>query len=104
MGFNEALLTMADVVTIDFLRAFQLMVVILGLVIIYFATKGYMKTNSKSLLYLAVGFLFVTIGAVSAGLLFELLDYGLTTVGAIQSAMEVIGFIVIVYSIVRKRD
>ena len=104
MGFNEALLTMVDLASIDFLRAFQLMVVILGLVIIYFATKGYMKTKSKSLLYLAVGFLFVTIGGVSAGLLFELLNYDIITVEAIQSATRVVGFIVIVYSIVRKKD
>jgi hypothetical protein len=89
---------------IDYLRTFQAIIVVLGLVIVYFASKGYKKTKSKSLLFLGFGFLFVTVGAVAAGVLFEVLNYDLVTVEAIQAATRVVGFLVIVYSIVGKKD
>lgn len=90
--------------SIDYLRVFQAIIVVLGIVIVYFAVKGYRKTKSKSLLFLALGFLIVTVGAVAAGVLFELLNYDLVTVEAIQAATTVVGFLVIVYSIVGKKD
>lgn len=89
---------------IDILRIFQVVIVILGLVVVYYASKGYRKTKSESLLFLAVGFVFVTIGAAAAGLLFEFLDYNLATVETVVAGAEVIGFSLIVYSIVGKRD
>ena len=90
--------------SIDYLRVFQAIIVVLGIVIVYFAVKGYGKTKSESLLFLALGFLIVTVGAVAAGVLFELLNYDLVTVEAIQAATTVVGFLVIVYSIVGKKD
>lgn len=90
--------------SIDYLRVFQAIIVVLGIVIVYFAVKGYRKTKSKSLLFLALGFLIVTVGAVAAGVLFELLNYDIVTVEAIQAATTVVGFLVIVYSIVGKKD
>ncbi len=92
------------IATIDFLRAFQAVIVIIGLVIIYYAAKGYKKTGSKSLLYMGLGFLFVTIGAVLAGILFELLNYDLTIVETIQTGFGVVGFLLIVYSIIGRKD
>lgn len=89
--------------SIEFLRAFQIIIVVLGIVIVYFAVKGYRKTKSSSLLYLGLGFLIVTVGAVGSGILFEVLDYDIVTVEAIQSATRVIGFLLIIYSIVGKR-
>ncbi|MHB1908475.1 MAG: DUF7521 family protein [Nitrososphaerales archaeon] len=85
---------------LDVLRILQITIVILGIVIVYFAGKGYKKTKSKSLLFLALGFLLVTIGAVAAGLLFEFLDFDIYTVEAVSAASEVLGFILIIYSIV----
>lgn len=90
--------------SIDFLRTFQLIIVVLGIVIVYFAARGYRKTKSRSLLFLGLGFLIVTVGAVAAGLLFEVLNFDLVTVDAIQAATRVVGFLLIVYSIVGKKD
>ncbi len=92
------------IATIDFLRAFQAVVVIIGMVIIYYAVKGYRKTGSKSLLYMALGFLLVTIGAVVAGIFFEVLNYDLTSVETIQTGFSVVGFMLIVYSIIGRKD
>jgi hypothetical protein len=93
-----------SVPVLDILRALQITVLVLGLVVVYYASKGYRKTKSKSLLFLALGFVFVAVGAVLAGLFFEFLNYDLASVGAIEAAAEVIGFSLIVYSIVGSRD
>jgi hypothetical protein len=87
-------------VVVDTLSALQIVIVLLGIIIIYYASRGYRKTNNKSLLFLALGFLFVTAGAVAAGLLFQFLSFDIYDVEAIQAASEVIGFSLIVYSIV----
>jgi len=92
------------VLTLDILRIFQVAILILGIIVVYYSQKGYQKTKSKSLLFLALGFVFVTIGAALAGLLFEFLNYDLTVVETIEAGAEVIGFSLIVYSIVGKHD
>jgi hypothetical protein len=86
------------------LSVLQSVIVILGLIIIYYATRGYRKTNNKSLLFLGLGFLFVTIGAVAAGLLFQFLNASIYEVETIEAASEVVGFVLIVYSIVGIRS
>jgi len=91
-------------ITLDILRIFQLAILFLGVVVVYYSQKGYRKTKSTSLLYLALGFIFVTIGAALAGLFFELFNYDLTVVETIEAGAEVIGFSLIVYSIVGKHD
>jgi hypothetical protein len=91
-------------VTLDILRVFQVAIVVLGVIVVYYASKGYRKTKSKSLLFLALGFVFVTVGAVTAGLLFEFLKYDLTVVATIEAACEVVGFSLIVYSILGTKD
>jgi hypothetical protein len=90
--------------TLDLLRVFQIAILILGIVVVYYSQKGYRKTKSKSLLFLALGFVFVTIGAALAGLLFEFLNYDLAIVETIEAGAEVVGFSLIVYSIVGVKD
>jgi len=90
--------------SIDLLRVFQVAILLLGIVVVYYSQKGYRKTKSKSLLYLAFGFVFVTIGAALAGLLFEFLNYDLALVETIEAGAETVGFSLIVYSIVGTKD
>ena len=66
--------------------------------------KETLPSHEIAVLFLAVGFVFVAIGAAVAGLLFEYLHYELTAVATIEAGAEVIGFFLIVYSIVRSRD
>lgn len=91
-------------VSTDLLRIFQLLVVVLGSIIIYFGGRAYSRTKSRSMLFLVFGFVFITIGAVAAGVLFELLKYDLTTVQTVQAGSQVLGFLLIVYSIVGVKD
>ncbi len=90
--------------SLDLLRAFQVAILILGVVVVYYSQKGYRKTKSKSLLFLALGFVFVTIGAAIAGLFFEFLSYDLIAAETIEAFAEMLGFSLIVYSIVGTRD
>jgi len=89
---------------LDALRVLQGVIVVLGILIIYRASKGYGRTKQKSLLFLALGFLLVTVGAVSAGLLFELLNFQLIYADIVEAVFEVIGFTLMVYSILGTRD
>ena len=90
--------------TLDLLRIFQIAILILGIIVVYYSQKGYRKTKSRSLLFLALGFVFVTIGAALAGLLFEFLNYDLMVVETIEAGAETVGFALIVYSIVGTKD
>jgi hypothetical protein len=89
---------------LDALRVLQGVIVALGLVVIYYASRGYRRTHGNSLLFLAFGFMFVTIGAIAAGLLFELMNFSLVFADTIQAGSEVVGFGLIVYSIVGAKD
>jgi branched-subunit amino acid ABC-type transport system permease component len=89
---------------IDLLRVFQSAIVILGAIVVYFSSKSFRRNKSKSMLFLAIGFAFVTAGAVVAGLLFELLQFDIVAVETIQAVSQTVGFILIVYSILGTKD
>ena len=72
--------------------------------IVYYSYRGYGRTGNKSLLYLAIGFVFIAQGSAAAGLLFEILNYNLETVETIEAGFRLVGFGVIVYSIIGSRS
>jgi len=81
------------------LRFLKLIIVLLGMVLIYLAVKGYRKTRRKDLVFLALGFALITAGSVAAGILFEFLGFQLVDVEIVESAMIVLGFASMIYSI-----
>ncbi|MGA3107962.1 MAG: hypothetical protein ABSD99_00675 [Candidatus Bathyarchaeia archaeon] len=81
------------------LRFLKLIIVLLGMVLIYLAVKGYRKTRRKDLVFLALGFALITAGSVAAGILFEFLGFQLVDVEIVESAMIVLGFASLIYSI-----
>lgn len=89
---------------IDILRVFQLAIAILGALIVYYTGKGYLRTSKKSLLFLAVGFAIVTVGVLVAGTLFGLLKSDIISAEIVVAGSEVLGFALIVYSIVGTKD
>jgi branched-subunit amino acid ABC-type transport system permease component len=90
--------------TIDVLRVAQVAIVALGAIVIYFALRGFAKRKSKAMLFLAIGFGFVTIGAVIAGILFEFIGADLSSVESVQAICQAIGFAIIVYSLTGTRN
>lgn len=72
---------------------------ILGGFIVYLAYKGYKRNSSKPLLYVALGFALITAGTIAEGILYVLLGSELLSAIATGTAVMVLGFVVIIYSI-----
>lgn len=77
----------------------KLIVVGLGLIIAYQAFRSYRRGNGKPMLYLAIGFVFISVGSVIEGLLFELDIVSIYQAGAIQAIIAAIGMIFVLYSL-----
>jgi zinc transporter ZupT len=85
------------------LTAAQILVLILGGVVVYYASRAYRKTRSGAMLFLAIGFGFVVIGAAVAGVLYNL-NVHLEVALAVQATSQVVGFLAIVYSLTGTKD
>lgn len=73
---------------------------VMGGLITYFAYSAYQRTGALALRALAVGFGIVTLGALAAGLVDQLLGPDArTTALLVESALTATGFGVILYSL-----
>jgi len=80
---------------------------VLGGIVVYYATKSYRKSKSGAMLFLAIGFGFVTLGAAVAGVLYNLgsaSSDALEMAIATQATFQVLGFFTIVYSLKGTKD
>ncbi len=88
---------------LEFLTVAQALILILGGVVVYYASKAYRKMKSSAMLFLAIGFGFVILGAAAAGLLFNL-NPDLEVAQAVQATAQVAGFFIIVYALKGTKD
>ncbi|MEM4311306.1 MAG: hypothetical protein QXX95_02850 [Nitrososphaerales archaeon] len=84
------------------IRFLKIGIVVLGSLIAYYGFRGFLRNKSKSLLLLSIGFIFITLGSFTAGVLFEFFGYSLIMVNIIEPIVQLIGFLLIVYSLVGK--
>jgi len=77
----------------------KLITICIGLIITYQAYKGYRAYGSKPLLYVAIGFLFISIGAVIEGILFDIVGLSIFLAGTIQTAIVALGMLIVLYSL-----
>jgi hypothetical protein len=77
----------------------KLVTIGLGLLITYQAYKGYRVYGSEPMLYVAVGFLFISIGSVIEGVLYDVVGLSIFMAGTIQTAIVAVGMLVILYSL-----
>ncbi len=71
----------------------------LGLLITYQAYKGYRTYGSEPMRYVAIGFLFISVGSVIEGVLFDVVGLSIFLAGTIQTAIVAVGMLVILYSL-----
>ncbi len=71
----------------------------LGFLIAYQAYRGYREYGSKPMLYVAVGFLFISFGAIIEGILYDVFDENIFLAGTVQTIIVAIGMVVILYSL-----
>ena len=81
----------------------QAAILVLGGIVVFFATRAFVRTKSQAMLLLGLGFAFVTVGAVAAGLMYNFGTGDLPTVITIQAYSQAIGFLIIVYSLARAK-
>ncbi len=89
-----------DLVYLDLAQA---LILVFGGVVVYYASRSYRKTKSQAMLLLAFGFAFVALGALAAGLLYNIGTVDLSTVITLQSYAQAIGFLIIVYSLAKAK-
>ena len=81
------------------LRFLKLIIVLLGTILVYLALKGYRRNRGREMIFLAIGFALITAGSVAAGIMFEFLGFQLIDVEIVESAMIILGFASLIYSI-----
>ena len=72
---------------------------ILGSVIVVIAYRGYSRNKTVSMRYLSLALIFITLGTFVEGILYEIGGLGLNETHAIESFVNVIGFILMVLSL-----
>lgn len=80
---------------------FKTLTLVLGGLVTYLAYTAYQKTDATGLGILAIGFGFVTLGALVAGILDQLFLVDAGTALTVESALTAVGFAVIAYSLYR---
>lgn len=86
-----------------YLDVAQAFILVFGGIVVYFASKAYRRTKSQAMMLLALGFAFVTVGAVIAGIGYNFLTKDLGTVVTVQAYSQAVGFFIIVYSLARAK-
>ncbi len=82
----------------------KIVALILGAFIVYLAYRGFRRNRSRPLLYVAVGFALITAGTMAEGLLYVIMGSELLTAIATGTAITVLGFLAIIYSIYAVKD
>lgn len=71
----------------------------LGFLIAHQAYRGYRVYGSRPMLFVAIGFVFISVGAIVEGLLFDVFGFSIFLAGTIQTTIVAIGMVVILYSL-----
>ena len=88
---------------VAYLDIAQVLILLFGGVVVFYAYRAYGRTKSAAMLLLALGFACVAAGAVVAGLLYNLNSTDLSTPITVQAYSQAIGFFIIVYSLARAK-
>ncbi len=83
------------------LRAFMGVILLVGGIISYYALLAWKRQGVRPMLYLGIGFAFVSMAAALAGLIFEVLtqDKDLLSAWIVDSALVMVGLFIILYSL-----
>ena len=77
----------------------KLVTMALGFLIAYQAYVAHRRSGSESMLYVAVGFTFISFGAVIEGVLFDVVGLALDDAGAVATAFVAIGMVSVLYAL-----
>ncbi len=83
------------------LRGLEGFVLAVGSAVSYASLRAFRRTRQPSLAYLGAGFVFVSVAAVAAGIMFEVVTHDLLAAWVLSAAFYGAGFSLILYSIAR---
>jgi len=92
-----------------FATATKIVALILGAFIVYLAYRGFRRNRSRPLFYVAVGFALITGGTIAEGILYVVVGsigsvLSLLVAITVGTAITVLGFATIIYSIYTVKD
>jgi len=85
------------------LRGAEGLTLLVGAAIAYASLRAYSRSRDPGLLLLGIGFTIVTVAAALAGVLYEVLTHDLLTAWTVAATLELVGFCLILFSILRPR-
>ena len=71
----------------------------LGFLIAYQAYVAHRRSHSESMLYVAVGFVFISFGAVIEGVLFDVVGMTFHDSGTVATAFVAVGMLSVLYAL-----
>lgn len=77
----------------------KLVTMLLGFLVAYQAYRGYRRNDSRPMFYVAVGFVFISSGAVIEGVLFDVLGLTLFDAGTVATIVVAIGMLSVLYAL-----
>lgn len=77
----------------------KLIVMVLGFLIAYQAYRGYRRQHSQPMLYVAIGFVFISFGAVIEGILFDVLGLMLFQASTVATIIVAVGMLSVLYAL-----
>ncbi|EFW91453.1 hypothetical protein ZOD2009_13836 [Haladaptatus paucihalophilus DX253] len=77
----------------------KIIVIILGVLIALQSYRAYRRYDNQPMLFLAIGFVMISIGAVIEGILFDIANVSIFYSGMIQSIIVIVGMGFVLYSL-----
>ncbi|WP_458188403.1 DUF7521 family protein [Haladaptatus sp. NG-WS-4] len=81
------------------LLAGKLLVMTLGLLIAYQGFRGYRRNHSEPMFFVAIGFIFLTVGGTMGCTLIDTLSISAFTLGIAQTLLVAVGMGFVLYSL-----
>jgi hypothetical protein len=83
----------------DLLRIIVFIHIFLGFLLVYFSARAFKRTKYIPMIYLAIGFLLITIGDTIIGDFTESLDEGSRDI--IEEMVEISGFVLVIFAVIK---
>lgn len=77
----------------------KLITMALGFLIAYQAYRGYRRNRRRPMLYFAIGFVFISFGAVIEGLLFDVIGLTLSDSSTVATIIVAVGMLSVLYAL-----
>ncbi|MFP4174435.1 MAG: hypothetical protein ACLFSW_01480 [Halobacteriales archaeon] len=82
----------------------KLVALVLSLVVAYLAYHGYRRSGNEAMLYVAVGFVFIGVGAVCEGVVYRVFNTTLVSAAVVQAVIFSSGMLFVLVSLTRQQQ